>query len=164
MDPVTLSPAIAISPPTELPRDLEGACRALEQEFVTLLFRKMREAMVPKSSNTTAGFARETTQGMLDLQWARLTSQGEGLGLWRALYRELQPQAVKSGPDAADQRGRQGSHGKEAAGDAHDEGSIGTLGPRLGYPQARRAQEAHQGVPGIQPPAESGRFGAGHGE
>ena len=69
---------------------------ALEKEFAHLVFRKMREAMVPAAAPGSAGFARQTAEGMLDAQWAELASQGEGLGLWRALYRQLEPEAVKS--------------------------------------------------------------------
>lgn len=85
-----------------LPKDLEAACRSLEEAFATIVFRKMREAMVPKSDTGSAAFARETTQGLLDAQWARLSSQGEGLGLWRTLYRQLEPASVKSEAEGAD--------------------------------------------------------------
>lgn len=86
-----------------LPKDLEAACRSLEQEFGTLVFRKMREAMVPQSSKGASGFAQDTAQGLLDSQWAQLASQGEGLGLWRTLCRELSP-AVKSPAGKAEEK------------------------------------------------------------
>ena len=88
-----------------LPKDLEAACRSLEEAFSTLVFRKMREAMVPTTSKGAAAFARETSQSMLDSQWAHLASQGEGLGLWRTLYRQLEPASVKSKGESADQNG-----------------------------------------------------------
>lgn len=101
--------AVALSLSTQsspvLPKDLEGACRALEQEFGTMIFRKMREAMVPQSSKGSSGFARDTAQGLLDSQWAQLASQGEGLGLWRTLCRELTPAAVKSPVAKAEEKG-----------------------------------------------------------
>jgi Rod binding domain-containing protein len=100
----TLSPWItgAAEP---LPKDLKGACRALEGEFVNLLLRKMREAMVPKSEKGSGGFALDTARELLDGQWAQLVSQGEGIGLWRALYRQLEPEAVKSQAPEADEKG-----------------------------------------------------------
>jgi len=98
-----------------LPRDLEGACRALEKEFANLLLQKMRQAMVPNSRSGSDGFARETAESLLDSQWAELASQGEGLGLWRALVRELGPGEVKSAPPAADQGIRTGASREGAA-------------------------------------------------
>jgi Rod binding domain-containing protein len=87
-----------------LPKDLEGACRAFEGEFSAMVFRKMREAMVPKSSKGSSGFAQDTTQELLDSQWAQLSSQGEGLGLWRSLCRQLDPAPVKSPAGKADEK------------------------------------------------------------
>lgn len=97
-----------------LPEDLEGACRGLEKEFAILVFRKMREAMVPRSGEGSMGFARETTEGMLDAQWAELASQGEGLGLWRALLRELEPGEVKSSSPGAEKTPRDAGYRREA--------------------------------------------------
>ncbi|MBE0617098.1 MAG: hypothetical protein IH608_04130, partial [Proteobacteria bacterium] len=91
------------------PRDLEGACRALEKEFANILFQKMRQAMVPRATAGSDGFARETAEALLDSQWADLATQGEGLGLWRSLVRELGPEAVKSPRPAADQGFRTGA-------------------------------------------------------
>lgn len=96
-----------------LPANLEGACRAFEKEFAQLVFRKMREAMVPASGSGSSAFARETAQGMLDGQWAELSSRGEGLGLWRSLLQELAP-AVKSSPPEADQGGTEAAPRTEA--------------------------------------------------
>lgn len=88
-----------------LPGNLEGACRALEKVFAQMMFQKMREAMVPASSSGADGFARASTEAMLDGQWAELASTGEGLGLWRALYRQLDAAAVKSPAATPDQEG-----------------------------------------------------------
>lgn len=101
MNVSSLSPVALPARTSEaLPRDLEGACRALEKEFALLVFRKMREAMVPQSESS--GFAQDSTYGLLDAQWAELASQGEGLGLWQALYRDLEGEPVKSGSAAAE--------------------------------------------------------------
>lgn len=106
MNTGALAAQFAAQPAKELPKDAEGACRALEAQFTTLLLRRMREAMVPKSS-TSSSFAMETTQGLLEEQWAALSSQGEGLGLWRTLLNQLegaQP-AVKPEPAGAEKKG-----------------------------------------------------------
>ncbi|MHB8766473.1 MAG: rod-binding protein [Deferrisomatales bacterium] len=97
-----LTPATAKTWTEPLPRDLEGACRALEKEFAQTLFRTMRQAMVPRSSAGSTGFARDTAESMLDGQWAELASQGQGLGLWRSLMNQLEPE-VKSPVAAADE-------------------------------------------------------------
>lgn len=96
----------AKTPESSLPRDLEGACRALEKEFARLVFQKMRTALVASPSGPTSGFAREATQGMLDEQWAELASRGEGLGLWRAMVAQLGGEEVKSSGSAADEKTR----------------------------------------------------------
>lgn len=130
-----------------LPRDLEGACRALEKEFATLLFQKMRQAAVPRSGSGSGGFARETSEALLDSQWAELASQGEGLGLARALLRQLAPEAVKSGPPGADQRLEAGVDRKEAG---HEpERDSRATGTRVGSPRREEAAGAHPGLSGL---------------
>lgn len=96
---------LASQPAQALPKDAEGACRALEAQFTTLLFRTMREAMVP-ASRASSGFARETTQSLLEGQWAELSSRGEGIGLWRTLLQQVEPAAaaVKPGAPRAEEK------------------------------------------------------------
>ncbi len=137
-----------LQPPGQaLPEDLEGACRALEKEFALLVFRKMREAMVPRSGEGAMGFARDTSEGMLDAQWADLASQGEGLGLWRALMRQLEPSEVKSGSPGAEKTRMEAEYRKEAG---HEpERGTRTLGPGLGRAGLGTAATADPGVPGV---------------
>ncbi|NOY46241.1 MAG: hypothetical protein GXP50_12445 [Deltaproteobacteria bacterium] len=99
--PVGLGAAVAAVGNEPLPSDLEGACRALEKEFALLVFRSMRKAMVPKSTDGATGFAEETAYALLDEQWAELATQGEGLGLWRAMMRQLE--GVKKSRGEVDQ-------------------------------------------------------------
>jgi Rod binding domain-containing protein len=133
-----------------LPGDLEGACRALEKEFAHLVFHKMREAMVPKASPGSSGYARQTAESMLDAQWAELASRGEGLGLWRAMYRQLEAEAVKSGPLGVDQRIRWRAQRTEKRSDT--EGSARTPGPRVGRARPREAATPHPGASGLPEP------------
>lgn len=116
-----------------LPEDLEGACRALEKVFAQMMFQKMREAMVPASSSGADGFARSSAEGMLDSQWAELASQGDGLGLWRSLYRQLSPDEVKSAPAAPDQWTRGNPLRRDA--DIAAQGGVAGSGPRSGRPR-----------------------------
>ncbi len=124
------SPLLAGGTDKPLPEDLEGACRALEKVFAQMVFQKMREAMVPAGSGGADGFARTSAAGMLDAQWAELASQGEGLGLWRSLCRQLDPEAVKSADQTPDQWVRGTPHRTEAGLAA--QGGAGVPGPRLG--------------------------------
>ncbi|NTU59654.1 MAG: hypothetical protein HGA98_01195, partial [Deltaproteobacteria bacterium] len=110
----TVSPSPATA--EVLPKDLKESCRALEEAFATIVFRKMQETMVPKSSKGAAAFARDTTQGLLTAQWAHLASQGEGLGLWRVLYRQLAPSEVKPGGENADVNSLEMSVSRDAPG------------------------------------------------
>ncbi len=111
--PVGLGAAVAGVGNEPLPSDLEGACRELEKEFALLVFRSMRRAMVPESSDGATGFAKETAYALLDDQWAELATQGEGLGLWRAMMRQLE--GVKKSRDEVDQERRDASARTEAA-------------------------------------------------
>jgi Rod binding domain-containing protein len=127
------TPQLAVGTGQPLPENLEGACRALEKVFVQLVFQKMREAMVPDGSGGADGFARTSAAGMMDAQWADLASQGEGLGLWRSLYRQLDPEAVKSAGATPDQWIRGTS--PRARADLAAKGGVEGLGPRPGRPR-----------------------------
>ncbi len=98
-------PATSAAGPDPLPTNLEQACRAFEREFAQLLFREMRRSTLPTETGGSAGFARQTAQSLLDGQWAELASQGEGLGLWRVMLRQLEGNVVKSPGSGADQDG-----------------------------------------------------------
>jgi len=78
-----------------LPTDLKGACKALEKEFAQIVFSKMRQALSIKTSKGASQYAKETTGSMLDGQWAELATRGEGLGLWREMYRQLAVDEIK---------------------------------------------------------------------
>lgn len=81
----------ALSPRMDaLPENLEGACKALEKEFALLVFSKMRQALSTDTSSGASKYAKETTAAMLDEQWANFATQGEGLGLWRTMQRQLE--------------------------------------------------------------------------
>ncbi len=131
MGPMGLGAAVAAVGNEPLPKDLEGACRALEKEFALLVFRSMRKAMVPDSSDGATGFAKETAYALLDEQWAELATQGEGLGLWRAMMRQLE--GVKKSGDGVDQKSRGASAHVDAV--------------RARNPRAAAAGRSVEGVP-----------------
>jgi Rod binding domain-containing protein len=163
MNLAALTPPAAPSFESELPKDLEQACRGLEEAFAQLVFGKMRQAMTPKGALGN-GFAQQTAQSMLDEHWAHLASQGEGLGLWRALYRELAPSMIKSGETGTEERS--GGHlSPRQAGDVDAKRGPGAPGHRLGHPQAVRTAPNDAGIPGLPEQAKQRLvlFGAGLG-
>jgi Rod binding domain-containing protein len=158
--PFTPSPAPSFA--SELPRDLEGACRALEEAFAQIVFSKMRQAMIPKGA-TGNDFAQQTALSMLDAHWAHLASRGEGLGLWRALYRQMAPPVIKSDQAGTEERSG-GDRFPRQAGDDDAKRGPGAPGHRLGYPQALRTAPNDAGLPGLPEQAKQRLvFGAGAG-
>ncbi|GAB4263484.1 MAG: hypothetical protein Kow0092_14430 [Deferrisomatales bacterium] len=158
MERLSLAPTVGPAPGQSLPRDLEGACRALEREFAALVFQKMRTAMVPSPRTGGSAFARETAESLLDAQWAELASRGEGLGLWRAMYRQLSE--VKSPPEATDQRSRGSAVRREAAADG-TETETHPNGPKP--PEQAPLAHAALGTSRIEVPEGSPTVGDGPG-
>lgn len=148
-----LYPATAGIASASAPKDLESACRALEKEFVRLVFQEMRATVSPSTGGAAAGFAREATEGMLDDQWAELASRGEGLGLWRTMVRQLSDEEVKSDRPNADQKTRIGPGPRE--GDLRAQGGAAHTGLPLdatsrvrGLPLAGRTDAGRGQLPG----------------
>lgn len=89
---------------SDLPSDLEGACRAMEQQFMELVLDSMRKAFIPASSKGSDGFSKDMSMSMLEGEVAKLSSQNEGMGLWKLMYDQLDPKVngVKSEKDSAE--------------------------------------------------------------
>ncbi len=139
--------AVAGAGSDPLPQSLEGACRALEKEFALLVLRAMRKAMVPQGAGGSNGFARETAHSLLDSQWAELAVQGEGLGLWRAMVRQLGGADVKEPGPPADQGGKEAGHRTEAGHES--QGGPGVPGPGLRRAGGAPTSSPHPGVPQV---------------
>jgi len=86
-----------------LPSDLKAACREMERYFYDILIKSMRQAMVPQTSKGADSFAKETSVGMLDEQWARIASEQDGMGLAQSMFNQLSPEGagVKPNPQPA---------------------------------------------------------------
>jgi len=153
----TTTPLLSGASQAPLPKDLEGACRALEKAFTQIMFQEMRKSVMPSTGGGAGGFARTSTEGMLDAQWAELSSQGEGMGLWRALYRQMDPESVKSSAGEPDEWPRGTPHRKEA--DHVTQGGIGTPGPRLGHPRPAAFAAADTGISRLSIPQKRGAAG-----
>lgn len=76
----------------ELPKDLEGACRAMEQQFMELVLDSMRKAFIPSDAKGSAGFSKDMSMSMLQTEVAKMTTQNEGMGLWKVMYDQLAPE------------------------------------------------------------------------
>lgn len=85
------------APREELPSDLKGACRVMEEQFVKILLDSMQKAGVPGTSKGADGFRKDVTMSMFQGEIARIISEGDGLGLGKMLYEQLKPaEPVKS--------------------------------------------------------------------
>ncbi|MDR3090145.1 MAG: rod-binding protein [Desulfobulbaceae bacterium] len=67
---------------------LRESCREFEAIFVGEMFKAMRKT-VPDSGLVKKSMAVETYQEMLDMETVRKTTQGQGLGIGEAMYRQL---------------------------------------------------------------------------
>jgi len=70
---------------------LRQSCHEFEAIFVNEMFKAMRKT-IPDSGLVKKGIAIETYQEMLDMETARQASQGQGLGIGEAMYRQLAAQ------------------------------------------------------------------------
>lgn len=92
--PLSVTSAEASS---DLPRDLKGACKAMEEQFMNILLSTMRKSSLGADSNGAAGFSKDVAYGMFDGEMAKLATEDEGMGLWKMLYEQLSPlEGVKS--------------------------------------------------------------------
>lgn len=88
---------------SELPKDLKGACKAMEEQFMNILLSTMRKSTMGSESKGADGFSKEVSFGMFDSQIAKLATEDEGMGLWKMLYDQLSPmESVKSEKSPAD--------------------------------------------------------------
>ena len=88
---------------SDLPTDLKGACRAMEEEFTQLMLSTMRKAFLAENPKGSMGFSKDVTFSMFESQMAKLSSEGEGLGIWKSMYEQLSPKTeVKSEKSAAE--------------------------------------------------------------
>ncbi len=93
-----LDPRILISPATQpssnrKARDLQ-ALKESSQQFEALYVMEMMKAMrksIPEGGLFEKSMATEIFQEMTDMETAKATSQGPGLGLATAIYNQMAP-------------------------------------------------------------------------
>lgn len=74
---------------SDLPQNLEGACRAVEQQFMEMVLDSMRKATLGSAAKGSLGFSKDLSMSMLQTEVARLSSQDEGMGLWKVMYDQM---------------------------------------------------------------------------
>lgn len=91
IDPRILTSQTTIQPNTQKSRDLESlkeSSREFETIFVMEMFKAMRKA-VPDGGLFEKSQATEMFQEMLDMETARATTAGKGLGIADAMYKQM---------------------------------------------------------------------------
>lgn len=71
--------------------ELKEACKQFESVFLSMTYKQMK-ATIPKSQFMQTSFARETFESMLDDEFSKRASEGQGIGLADMLYRQLSRQ------------------------------------------------------------------------
>ncbi len=69
-------------------KELKEACESFESYYVQQLFKEMRKT-VPESGLFEKNNARELYTEMLDGEYAKIISEGQGIGVGKALYKQL---------------------------------------------------------------------------
>ena len=67
---------------------LKEACRELESVFINMVFKRMR-ATVDRGGLIKESYGERLFQSMLDEEFARKASKGQGLGIADMLYQQL---------------------------------------------------------------------------
>lgn len=75
------------------PEALRKVCQQFESILTQALFKGMRQT-VPKGGVLEMGRGEQIFQEMMDMEMAQQASQGQGLGIGEALYRQLQKGVV----------------------------------------------------------------------
>ena len=67
---------------------LKEACRQMESLFLGSMYKQMK-GTIPQSDFLPKSFARKTFETMLDDEFAKEASKGQGVGLAQMLYEQL---------------------------------------------------------------------------
>ena len=72
----------------EKDKELEEACKSFESYYVQRLFKEMRKT-VPDGGMFEKSNARDIYTEMLDEEYSKVVSEGPGIGIAEALYKQL---------------------------------------------------------------------------
>lgn len=102
-----IDPSLAINAgvnQSDLPSDLKGACKAMEEQFIVTLLSTMRKSALASQSKGSLGFSKDVAYSMFDGQVAKSAVDGEGVGLWRTMLDQLDQDGDGEG-DASSKNG-----------------------------------------------------------
>lgn len=69
-------------------RSLRKSCREFEAIYINEMYKTMRKT-VPDSGLFKKDMSNTLYQEMLDMEMAKITAQGEGMGIGKAMYEQL---------------------------------------------------------------------------
>jgi len=72
-------------------RSLRKSCREFEAIYINEMYKTMRKS-VPDSGLFKKDMANTLYQEMLDMEMAKLTAEGDGMGIGKAMYEQLKRQ------------------------------------------------------------------------
>ena len=70
-------------------QSLRKSCREFEAVYINEMYKSMRKT-VPESDMFERGVAEDIYREMLDMELARQTAAGDGMGIGKAMYEQLQ--------------------------------------------------------------------------
>lgn len=71
---------------------LRESCREFEAIYVNEMYKSMRKTVPDSELFGQKGMAEEVYREMLDMEMARQTASGDGMGIGKAMYQQLQKQ------------------------------------------------------------------------
>ena len=75
----------------DLPSDLKGACKALEQQFLNMVMESMRKAAMPGPQKGSDAFSKDVAMSMFQDVITKKVTEGDGVGIWKMIYDQLKP-------------------------------------------------------------------------
>ncbi len=76
-------------------QSLRNACREFEAIYVNEMYKSMRKTVPETDVFGKKGMAEDVYREMLDMEMARQTAAGDGMGIGKAMYQQLQKQFYK---------------------------------------------------------------------
>ncbi len=74
---------------------LRKSCREFEAIYVNEMYKSMRKTVPESGLFEKKGSAEEVYQEMLDMEMARQTASGDGMGIGKAMYQQLHSRYYK---------------------------------------------------------------------
>lgn len=94
IDPRTLIPGSTQQKPADTKQakelqSLRHTCREFEAIYVNEMYKSMRKTVPESGIFEKKGMAEEVYREMLDMEMARKTASGDGMGIGKAMYQQL---------------------------------------------------------------------------